>query len=456
MLNFFVIAAVALGLGAALGYWFAKSKYAVSLTASETARQSDQIAFEQQKELLNQQLNNQRNIMEQRLQEQKALLDETARKQDENLRKDFQLLAEKIMLERSENFEKESRNKLDAMLAPLKTKLDEFKNNAEITRKETLETNARLSEQIKLLMKSSSELSSEAGNLAKALRRDNKTQGNWGEMILDEILVSSGLTEGVHYLKQPTLTDETGHTVYNVETEQAMRPDVMVNYADGKTVIIDSKVSLSAYIDYVNSEDEVSRSEAAARHLRSVKSHVDELVKKNYSAYVKKSRREAVEFVVMFMPNEGAYELAIRSEVKLWQEAFNRKVLIVSPVNLMALLQLIHLGWKRYDQERNQQMIIDTASVLLERLYAFYNEFDEIGRKLENAADVYRKASDRLRGTGGKHSVVKKGEELRKLGVSARKKLVLPVSLQPDDVSDETVPDDPEKNTLPAADGKSV
>ena len=439
-----VAALSALVAGWFVGFLTGKSKLAAQLAASESARQSEKEAHTNQLAMFRQQLEEQKDSAakllaaqklesEKQLKEQKSLQQELAQKQYDQLKAEFKVLAEKILSEKSADFEKSGRTQLDAVITPLKVKLDEFKVNAEMARKQTAENNIKLTEQIQLLMKSSREIGEEAGNLARALRSDNKVQGNWGEMILDEILASSGLIENVHYQKQVTLVDDDNKALRNEESDRKMRPDVMVNYPDGKVVIIDSKVSLSAYIDWVNAEDEVLRSEALTRHMRSVKNHVDELVRKNYSSYVRKSQREAVDFVIMFMPNEGAYELAMRQDVKLWQEAFANKVLIVSPVNLMALLQLIHLGWKRFDQERNQQQIIDTAGVLMDRLYAFYQDFDTVGTKLADAAAVYNKASDRLRGGIGKHSVVKKGEELKALGVKLKKNQSLPKRLQVDD-----------------------
>ena len=460
----------ALVIGCVIGFTFARSKYAARLAASEAARESEKSSAETQKQMLFQQLEEQKSASEKLLQEQKNAADkllqnqknesaqqleaqlklqqEVAEKQYEQLKAEFKVLAEKILAEKSADFEKNGKIQLDSLIAPLKVKLDEFKVNAEAARRQTNENNIKLAEQIQIMLQSSREIRNEANNLARALRSDNKLQGNWGEMILDEILASSGLIENVHYQKQVTLTDDDDKALRNEDTGSVMRPDVLVNYPDGKVVIVDSKVSLSAYVDYVNSENDSDRAEAMTRHLRSVKSHVEELVRKNYSSYVKRAKREAVEFVIMFMPNEGAYELAMRQEVKLWQEAFSRKVLIVSPVNLMALLQLIHLAWKRYDQERNQLAIIDTAGVLLDRLYGFYKEFDEIGAKLALANDVYNKASDKLRGVNGKHSVVKKGEELKALGVKMKKKMDLPLRLQSaDDLPEalEMVPENSEE-----------
>lgn len=454
--------------GAVAGWWVGRIAAARQLAAGETARLGEKKAFEAQKELLNAQLaeqkssyerqlseqyklqheasENQKQIFIQQLAAQKDQLQENAQKQYEQLKAEFQVLAEKILAQKSEALEKNGKTQLDALLAPLKTKLDEFKSNAEQSRKESLETNARLSEQIQQLMKSSRELGEEANQLARALRSDNKMQGNWGEMILDEILTASGLIEDVHYERQVTLTDDAGKALRNDESNSIMRPDVLVNYPDGKVVIVDSKVSLDAYVDWVNAEEDAVKESALTRHIKSVKNHVNELVTKNYPAYVKKSHKEAVDFVVMFMPNEGAYELAMRHDVKLWQEAFARKVLIVSPVNLMALLQLIHLGWKRYDQERNQQKIVDAASELLYRIYQFYEKFDDIGKHLERTAKAYTDATDQLRGSGGKHSVVKKGEELKALGIKMKKKMAIPVRLEPDFI--ENVPDE-EVTALP-------
>ena len=456
-----ITGAAALLIGAAAGWLITYSANKQRLAASEAMHLSEKKALEAKSELLATQVAEQKNSYErqlseqyklqresaenqkqlfiQQLAEQKSQLQENAQKQYDQLKAEFQVLAEKILAQKSETMEKNGKTQLEALLTPLKTKLDEFKSNAEQTRKESLETNARLSEQIQLLMKSSRELGEEANQLARALRSDNKMQGNWGEMILDEILTASGLIEDVHYQRQATLTDDAGKALRNDESNSIMRPDVLVNYPDGKVVIVDSKVSLDAYVDWVNAEDDTVKSSALMRHLKSVKNHVDELVQKNYPAYVKKNQQEAVDFVVMFMPNEGAYELAMRHDVKLWQDAFARKVLIVSPVNLMALLQLIHLGWKRYDQERNQQKIVEAASELLYRVYQFYDKFDDIGKHLERTAKAYTDAADQLRGAGGKHSVVKKGEELKTLGVKMKKKMAIPARLEPDFMED--IPD---------------
>lgn len=473
MILWLIAVPVVLLLGGAAGFLLGRFAVMARLAASEAARTTEAAAAAVQKELLLKQLEEQkiagekqlreqyalqqesaekqknlylkqledqknqyaeqRLLLEKQMQEQAALQRENAQKEYEKLKEEFKVLAEKILAEKSQDFEKNGKTQLDILLSPLKVKLDEFKANAETARKQTLETNAKLSEQINLLMKSSREIGDEANQLAKALRSDNKMLGNWGEMILDEILSSSGLSENVHYHKQLTLKDDAGNALRNDESGKFMRPDVLINYPDGKVVVVDSKVSLNSYIDWVNCDDENERKSAAEKHLKSVKAHMDGLAKKDYSAYICQEKQEAVEFVIMFMPNAGAYELAMRSDINLWREGFEKKVLLVSPVNLMALLQLIHVGWKRYEQERNQQKILEDAGMLLDRLYSFYDEFDKVGELIEKANSGFRNAADLLRGTNGRRGVVSKGEELKKLGVKMKKRLAVPKRFQADD-----------------------
>ena len=420
----------------------AAEKFIVQLKKSgEEALQAERSAAEKQKELFIQQLaeqkqlhEEQRSELEKQLLKQTALQQENTQKQYDLLKEEFKTLAEKILAEKSDDFEKNGKTQLEVLLAPFKTKLEEFKSSTELTRKEALENNAKLSEQINSLLKSSQALGEDATMLAKALRSDNKMLGNWGEMILDEILSSSGLVEKVHYHKQLMLKDDEGDTVYNDETGKKMIPDVVVNYPDGKIVIIDSKVSLTDYIDWVNSKDPDEKQLFAEKHLRSVKAHMDGLAKKNYPAYVRQKNKDAAEFVIMFMPNAGAYELAMHTDINLWRTGFDKKVLLVSPANLMALLQLIHVGWKRYEQDSNQEKILDCAAQLMERLYKFFENFDKVGNMLENASMQYNEAAGVLRGDNGRHSIVKKGMELEKLGIKLKKRLAIPKRFQSDDL----------------------
>ena len=423
-----------------LGGWlWGRSRLAVKLAESTARLESERQGWENERALLNEQLR-----------QFSAGRDEAAAAKFELLKAEFRNLAEKLLNEKSGELRSANKEQLDAILTPLKERIGEFRKSIDLQHAKNLEINAGLREQLRLMTETARRVGAEADHLARALKGDSKLQGNWGEMILDELLSSSGLRENIHYFKQATLTDDDGQAVRNDDNDRVMRPDVTIRYPDGKVVIIDSKVSLSAYVDYMNAEDQAARDEALARHLRSVRAHVEELVRKNYAAHVRKSHQEAVDFVVMFIPNEAPYQLAMQQAPTLWREAFERGVLMISPVNLMALLQLIHLSWKRFDQERNQRLILDNAAQLLDRIYSFYAEFDEVGKKLESACDAYRKSVDRLRGADGKRSVVQKAEQLKQLGVRMKKAGTLPARLQSAAVpgtDSPLLPDDPDGET---------
>ena len=349
------------------------------------------------------------------------------------VQEEFKTLSSEILKEKTGRLSDLNREQLSALLKPLQEKLGDFKSAVDQAREKGITLNSELKEQIAHLMSAAKQIGANADNLASALKGNNKTQGCWGEMILEEILVSSGLKKGVHYECQETLRDDDGNLLQN-EENRMMRPDVIVHYPDGKDVVIDSKVSLSAYTDYMNAETDGERENALARHTRSVRSHVEELVRKNYASYIRKREHEAVDFVIMFIPNEASHQLAMIRDPGLWRWAFERKVMIVSPVNLMALLQLIQIAWTRTDQERNQQKILDTAATLLDRLYSFYEQFDDVGRKLDGACEAYRKSLDRLKGGDGKHSVVLSGERLKQLGVKMKRPRQLPGKYQAPDL----------------------
>lgn len=221
--------------------------------------------------------------------------------------------------------------------------MGEFKTAVEESKNKGIELNSALSTQLNKMMEETNRIGGEARNLVNALKGEQKTQGDWGELILEDILQRSGLICGVHYECQETLRDESSKVITG-ENDHKMRPDVIIHYLDRKDVIIDSKVSLTAYVDYMNSADEAARKNALDRHLVSVRNHIKELKQKNYAAYNNKSGRDTVEFVLMFIPNEGPFHLAMLSDPSLWNEAFKEKVLIVSPTNLMSLLKIIHIA----------------------------------------------------------------------------------------------------------------
>jgi len=355
------------------------------------------------------------------------------------MKEEFKNLSEKILEEKSGKLHNANKEQFETLLNPLKEKMVEFKNAVEASKNKGIELNSALVAQIKEMRSETVRIGNEAKELAKALKGGQKTQGDWGELILEEILERSGLQSGIHYEKQETLKDADGHTLQSDENKR-MRPDVVVHYPDAKDVIIDSKVSLTAYADYMNAEDAAAKEEALTRHLRSVRAHVDELARKSYAAYLKKSGRDAVEFVVMFIPGEGPYHLAMIKEPTLWNEAFKQQVLMVSPANLMALLKIIHIAWTRDDQTKNQQKILETATQLLERLYQFYKEFDDIGQSIEKLHVHYDAAAKKLKPGVRTQSVVAAGEKLRQLGVKMNKPQALPLRLAGIEGSEEENP----------------
>lgn len=368
-----------------------------------------------------------------RYEENRAEMEKTWQAKIDLLKEEFKSLSEKILEEKSGKLQNFNKEQLEYILNPLKEKMTEFKTSVEESKLKTTEINSALKEQLEKMMNETQRIGGEARNLVSALKGEQKTQGDWGEMILEDILKRSGLKPGIHYECQETLRDDDGNAIRHDANSKMMRPDVIIHYPDGKDVVIDSKVSLTAYVDYMNSEEEASRREALARHVKSVRAHVDELAKKNYAAYINRTGREPVDFVIMFIPNEGPYNLAMISEPPLWNEAFKQKVMIVSPANLMALLQLIHIAWTREEQDRNQQAILDTASQLLDRVYAFYELFDDVGKHLESARKCYEQSVRRLKREEHSQSVVLSAEKLRQLGVRMTKNKTIPLRMRPDE-----------------------
>ena len=430
-------------IGGVAGFLFARSKAAQAndkvreLQIQNTALQTSLDAAKQQsiseKQLLQDSfLREKDTLAEKHAQEIKLLTEQVEKTQQarlEQLKEEFKQLSAKILEEKAGKLQSVNKEQLENLLNPLKEKMGEFKTAVEESKNKGIELNSALSTQLNKMMEETNRIGGEARSLVNALKGEQKTQGDWGELILEDILQRSGLICGVHYECQETLRDESGKVITG-ENDHKMRPDVIIHYPDGKDVIIDSKVSLTAYVDYMNSADEAARKNALDRHLVSVRNHIKELKQKNYAAYNNKSGRDTVEFVLMFIPNEGPFHLAMLSDPSLWNEAFKEKVLIVSPTNLMSLLKIIHIAWTREEQSRNQQEILKTAAELLDRLYSFYEDFDNIGTQLLKVQKAYDEATNRLKQGTKNRSVVLSGEKLKKLGVRMTKQHKMPESLK--------------------------
>ncbi|MBR2964911.1 MAG: DNA recombination protein RmuC [Lentisphaeria bacterium] len=354
------------------------------------------------------------------MREAQAQMEKVTKERTEHLRQEFKVLSETILKERTENLQTANREQLGAILAPLREQLAVYKKSMDDVRENGVKLNESLKHQYESMVRMTEKIGTDANNLANALKGQNKTQGDWGEMILETILRNSGLVKGVHYRTQDTIRDDSGKTVKSA-SDHIMRPDVIVNYPDGKAVIIDSKVSLTAYTDYVAADDPKKREDALQRHIRSVQAHVDELVKKDYSAYLRKG--DSVDFVVMFIPNDPSYQAALQGDSGLWNRAFEQRILIVNPFNLMTLLYIIKVAWNRMAQERNQQEIVKTAETLLARVQRFFAVFDDVGRQLESTGKKYEAA---VKALSGRQGLLGSAEKLKALGVPAKKDQKIP------------------------------
>ncbi|MBR5735804.1 MAG: DNA recombination protein RmuC [Bacteroidales bacterium] len=337
----------------------------------------------------------------------------------------FSALAGEVLDKKSEAFQKVNQEKMDAIITPLNEALKNMQESVEKTRDQGNRNKVALEKAIEDMMKQSQSLGQEAGRLANAMTTKTKIQGNWGEMILKELLDSQGLEEHKHYDLQYTMRGSDGSSLENEDTGKIMRPDAVVYYPDDKCVIIDSKVSLTAFLDYCNAEDDAARTDAARKHMQSVNQHVKELASKNYSSYVK-APYKSLPYVIMFMPNETAFQLAMTEEPMLWREAFNKGVFITSEQNLIAALRMIQIAWTQTQQAQNQEKIIDTARMLLDRVADFSKYMGDVGSSLEKAETSYRQAYDKL--STGRQSIIKAAENLVDLGARASAKKQLPKS----------------------------
>ena len=340
----------------------------------------------------------------QELREQKATL-------TQELRESFQSVATEIIRERTQDLNERT----EATLKPLREDLQRFGRQVTETYQEESRERFSLKNEIKNLVERSQAISEETTNLTRALRGDSKVQGDWGEMILERILERSGLRRGEEYFVQETLRDESGRLITTEDNRGGLRPDVIVRYPNSGAMVIDSKVSLTAYSRYLSADTDEVRTIALREHLQSIRKHIDELSRKKYEEHVS----GAANFVMLFIPNEPAYSLALSHEPNLWEEAYAKNVVLINGTNLIAALRMAQDMWQRERQERNIRLILEKATGLYDQFALFTKTFVKVGERLQAAKEDFDRAQGQL--SEGRGNLVRRVEQLKELGVKTNK-----------------------------------
>lgn len=342
-----------------------------------------------------------------------------------SLTEQFRNLANDILEEKGKRFTEQNEANLGNLLGPLREKLAEFQNKVELVHVADGKDRSTLKEQLRQLTEQNIALSEDAKNLASALKGSNKTQGNWGEVVLARVLESSGLREGHEYHAQQSHTQEDG---------RRLQPDVVVQLPKGRSLVIDSKVSLTAYENHASATDDATREAALKEHLTSLRNHVRSLQKKQYQAMY---QLQTLDFVVMFVPVEPAFMLAANEGGTLFKEAWDSGVLLVSPSTLMFVLRMVDHLWRQEAQDRNAQEIAKRGGELYDKLSAFTDDLANVGMRIRQAQTAYDQASRKL--STGRENVMMQAERLRKLGINPTKALNARFVAQADE-GDDTEP----------------
>ena len=336
----------------------------------------------------------------------------------------FKNMAQQLMEATASKLKEQNAETMTGIAQPLKEAISDVRKALDESKKESAGYSASFREQMLLMMQQTQQLGEKTEGLANVLRRDNKVSGNMGEIILGDLLASQGLTEGIHYEVQARLRDEMGRPLRHDETGREMQPDVILHYPQGQDAIVDSKVSLVAYERYVNAETPEEKERYLQEHIKSVRQHVNELARKDYSKYIKNGR-DAVDFVIMFVPFESSLQLALANDPTLWREAFEKKVFVTGEQNLLGILHMIHIAWVQNQQAENQEKVFGLAEDLLDRLGDFVQRYNDIGVKLEAVQKAYDFANNKL--ITGRQSVAQKGRELVDLGAKENPNRKIPM-----------------------------
>jgi DNA recombination protein RmuC len=344
------------------------------------------------------------NLFERHKEQKKELLEV-----QEKFSNEFENLANRILEEKTLKFTEQNKENLKSILSPLQDKIQLFEKKVEDTHKESIDYHAALRQQILGLKEMNEQMSKETINLTKALKGDSKMQGNWGELILERVLEKSGLEKDREYSVQQSFTNESG---------QRIQPDVIINLPDGKKMVIDAKVSLTAYEKYINEAEDNNQVLFLKEHVTSLKRHVEGLSQKNYQDIY---QMESPDFVLLFVPIESAFAVALQEDNSLYNKAFEKNIVIVTPTTLLATLRTIDSMWANQKQQENAIEIARQAGALYDKFEGFVGDLLRIGKKMDEAKVEYSNAMNKL--VDGKGNLVTSVEKLKKMGAKAKKSL---------------------------------
>lgn len=427
-----ILLAVAVG---ALVYWLMRQQLThvrQQLTTAEQTLTEEQTKVQEAKLLLSQK--------ELELKYEKEKNEAIRQQADEKLAEQIKFLqaeltntTQKLLDIRSEKLEQTNRTQMSSIIDPLKETISKLEKEMKDTQTQHGNTTTRLEQSIKNLVEKTESIGTRADRLVETLLYQPKSQGDWGELVVKEMLESQGLKEGIHYVYQPTLRDEKGQTLRNEETNKIMRPDFILHLDDKEDVIIDSKMTITSYDNYVHAKTDDERELYAKEILTSIHNHINELRRANYAAYIENGRKSA-DFVFMFIPNEGAMQVAMAHEKNLWRDTFLKdRIFIVSEMNLYAALRIVNVTWRQIEQNKSYAKVFQTVGLLLDRLNGFIEKFGKVEKSLQQATKAYEEANHQL--MIGSHSVLDTGYRLRDMGVKTKKAL-------PESYMDESSNDD--------------
>ena len=367
---------------------------------------------------------------ERTLSELKASHQNSLEQQLKAMRAEMTAESERVLKAREEELEKRAKATFESLAGGLDKNIKDMREAFDLNRKTQAETSQSLKDNleyaVKNLREQTASIGDKADSLADALRGRNKTQGNWGEVILDNLFTNEGLREGRDYDREETLRDEQGVVILNEDTSKRMRPDFILHYPDGNDVVIDSKVVLTALYDYYSAETEAQKNDAEDRNLAAIKEQVKKLSKKDYSRYLRPGHK-MLDYVIMFVPVYSALRLAYEKEPNLWHEAYAQGVLITTEETLMPFLRMINIAWTSHEQVANQQQIINAAEMVLSRVSDFCTAHAKMGEKLEDALKYYETCDRKIRERG--QSIVGAANKLISYGVPRNSKKPLPAEI---------------------------